>query len=124
MTEFKPPSNYLYLDLKTVAESLGDDALVSELLCLLHDRLPDDWAAFEKSLNENQISPAVGIIHSIKGTVPMFSDKQTTSLINLMEEGLRTQGLSGEVKELFLSLQLRMQRFILELGQWHATQEP
>ncbi len=124
MNAFNPPPNFRYLDLKTATENFGDDALLSELLCLLHDRLSGDWAAFEKSFNEHQITPALEIIHSIKGTVPMFADKLTTSFISLMEEKLRTKGLNDEVQELFLSLQLRMQEFIVELGQWHAAQEP
>jgi len=123
MLEIKSLPNFQYLTLDSALDNLADKDLVTDLLLLLHERLKDDWVAFNQFFYEDKLNQANGLMHSIKGIVPMFSDNDTTIQIKQLEEGLRMAGKSADVVMLHLKLDARMQALISELNQWHALFE-
>jgi HPt (histidine-containing phosphotransfer) domain-containing protein len=114
--------NYVYLCVPEAIQRVCDEELVREMLLMLNGSIENDWAKFKNHLNMHQYAPAANILHEMKGTVPIFSDKKTEEAIQQAEILLRQNEISAiEIKNSMAILHFQMTGFITELKRWAAS---
>lgn len=122
----QPKTNELvknkYLCLEDAIERVGDEELVHEMLTMLNSSIENDWAEFEKYLNANQYAQAANILHGMKGTVPIFSDKKTEEVMQKADALLRGVDNELALKKTMEELSVHIQGFIADLKQWVIKQ--
>jgi HPt (histidine-containing phosphotransfer) domain-containing protein len=111
-----------YLCLDDAIERVGDEELVHEMLTLLDSSIENDWSEFEKYLTTNQYEQAAKILHEMKGTIPIFSDKKTEEVIRKTDELLRVFDNELVLKKTVDELRVHVQGFITDLKQWVIKQ--
>lgn len=110
---------YFYLRVPEAIEKVCDEELVHEMLLMLNASIESDWAEFENHLNRHQYALAADILHGMKGTIPIFSDKKTEEAIKQTEVLLRQYEINAiELKNSVAILHFQMTGFIAELKCW------
>jgi HPt (histidine-containing phosphotransfer) domain-containing protein len=106
------------LDLASAEQKLNDPALLTELLMLLSESFPKDWAQLKAAVESDDWALAGKVAHSLKGVVPLFShDSLTQCLISF--EGMISAKESIEKRiEKFHVLSVYMNQFEAELRSW------
>jgi HPt (histidine-containing phosphotransfer) domain-containing protein len=110
---------YVYLCVPEAIQRVCDEELVHEMLLMLNGSIENDWSEFEKHLNKHEYTVAANILHGMKGTIPIFSDKKTEDAIQQTEVLLRQNEINATVvKNSVESLRFQMTGFIAELKRW------
>jgi hypothetical protein len=89
---------------------------------MLNSSIDNDWSEFEKYSSANQYTLAANILHGMKGTIPIFSDKKTEEVILKTESLLLRPTNETELKRVLLELRFQMLGFISELKVWVKMQ--
>jgi HPt (histidine-containing phosphotransfer) domain-containing protein len=113
-------SKYLYIE--GAIKRVGDEELVHEMLTMLNSSIENDWLEFEKYLNTNQYAQAANILHGMKGTIPIFSDKKTEEVMQKADALLRVVDNELALKKTMKELSVHVQGFIADLKQWAIKQ--
>lgn len=113
---------YTYLCLEEAVQRVCDEELVHEMLIMLNSSIESDWSEFEKYSNANQYTLAANILHGMKGTIPIFSDKKTEEAILKTESLLLSPTDETELKKVLLELRYQMLGFISDLKVWVKMQ--
>jgi HPt (histidine-containing phosphotransfer) domain-containing protein len=110
---------YFYLCVPEAIQRVCDEELVHEMLLMLNVSIENDWSEFENHLNKHQYALAANILHEMKGTIPIFSDKKTEEAIQQTEVLLRQNEINAiEFKNSLAILHFQMTGFIAELKCW------
>lgn len=107
-----------YLRIAEAVQRVGDEQLVQEMLIMLNVSIEKDWSDFENNLNTNQYTLAANILHGMKGTIPIFSDKKTEEFMQKTETLLRSAASELELKKTVDELRFQMLGFMSELKFW------
>lgn len=107
-----------YLRVADAIQRVGDEELVHEMLIMLNSSIEKDWSDFENNLSTNQYTLAANILHGMKGTIPIFSDKKTEEVMQKTETLLRSAANGLEPKKNVDELRFQMQGFMSELKFW------
>ena len=111
-----------YLRITDAVLRVGDEELVHEMLFMLDSSVEKDWFEFEKNFNINQYTLAANILHGMKGTIPIFSDKKTEEIMQKTETLLRSTVNELELKKTVDELSFQMLGFRTELKLWVKRQ--
>jgi HPt (histidine-containing phosphotransfer) domain-containing protein len=111
-----------YLCVADAVQRVGDDELVCEMLGMLNSSIEKDWSDFEAYLNTEQFILAANILHGMKGTVPIFSDKKTGEVMQKTESLLRDAIDGLELKSAIEELRCQTLGFMAELKLWVKQQ--
>ncbi len=109
---------HTYLCVADAIERVCDEELVHELLFMLNSSIDKDWSEFEKKFNTNQHILAADILHGMKGTIPIFSDKKMEDIMQKTELLLRTATSEIELKKVVEELRFQILGFTAELKSW------
>jgi HPt (histidine-containing phosphotransfer) domain-containing protein len=107
-----------YLCVADAIQKVCDAELVHEMLNMLDASIEGDWATFEKYINTNQYVLAANILHGMKGTVPIFSDRKTEAAMQKTESLLRNHVNGVELENTVKELSFQMMGFMAELKLW------
>ena len=107
-----------YLCVADAVQRVGDEELVHEMLIMLNSSIQKDWSDFEKYFSTNQFTLAANILHGMKGTIPIFSDKKTEEVMHTTESLLRGATKELELKKAIDELHFQMLGFTAELKLW------
>jgi HPt (histidine-containing phosphotransfer) domain-containing protein len=107
-----------YLRITDAVQRVGDEELVHEMLIMLNASIEQDWSDFEMNFSTNQCTLAANILHGMKGTIPIFSDKKTEEVIQKTESLLRIAANELELKKTVDELRFQMLGFMSELKFW------
>lgn len=107
-----------YLRVADAVQRVGDEELVHEMLIMLNASIQKDWSDFEMNFSKNQCTLAANILHGMKGTIPIFSDKKTEEVIQKTESLLRSAPNELELKKAVDVLRFQMSGFMSELKFW------
>ena len=113
---------FTYLCLEEAVQRVCDEELAHEMLIMLNSSIDNDWSEFEKYSSANQYTLAANILHGMKGTIPIFSDKKTEEVILKTESLLLRPTNETELKKVLLELRFQMLGFISELKVWVKMQ--
>ena len=111
-----------HLCIEQAIQKVCDEDLVYELLIMLNSSIEDDWSEFEKCLNTNQYKQAANILHGMKGTIPIFSNKNTETAILKTESLLLGTNNEPALEQSIIELCSQMQGFMSELKMWVKMQ--
>jgi HPt (histidine-containing phosphotransfer) domain-containing protein len=111
-----------HLCIEQAIQKVCDEDLVYELLIMLNSSIEDDWSEFEKCLNTNQYKRAANILHGMKGTIPIFSNKNTEAAILKTESLLLGTNNEPALEQSIIELYSQMQGFMSELKMWVKMQ--
>jgi HPt (histidine-containing phosphotransfer) domain-containing protein len=110
---------YFYLCVPEAIQRVCDEELVHEMLLMLNGSIENDWSEFENHLKKHEYALAANILHGMKGTIPIFSDKKTEEAIQHTEVLLRQNEINAtELKNPVEMLRFQMAGFIAELKRW------
>jgi HPt (histidine-containing phosphotransfer) domain-containing protein len=112
-----------YLCVADAIQKVCDAELVYEMLNMLDVSIGSDWATFEKYVGNNQYELAANILHGMKGTVPIFSDKKTEAVMQKTESLLRNHVGGVELENTVKELSFQMIGFMAELKLWVKWQD-
>lgn len=113
---------YRYLCLEEAVQRVCDEELVHEMLIMLNSSIDYDWSEFEKYSSANQYTLAANILHGMKGTIPIFSDKKTEEAILKTESLLLSPSDETELEKVLSELRYQMLGFISDLKVWVKMQ--
>jgi HPt (histidine-containing phosphotransfer) domain-containing protein len=116
-------ANNTYLHVEDAVQRVCDEELVHEMLMMLHASIQHDWSEVEELLKNCQYTSAANILHGMKGTIPIFSDKKTEEMMQKTEALLRTSFSESDFKNALEGLRFQMNGFISELDVWVKAQQ-
>jgi hypothetical protein len=114
-------NNYLYV--AEAVKKVCDIDLVHEMLFMLHASIQNDWSEFENFSKLRQFASAANVLHGMKGTIPIFSDRKTEEIMQKTESLLRTSSSESDIKSSTDDLRFQMQGFMYELDLWVKAQQ-
>ncbi len=91
---------HVYLRLDQARRALGDDATVFDMLELLVQTLDADLGRVVEALDQNDVATAQGILHPIKGFLPVFCSVELCDLVATVEY-LSKDSTAPEVRAAF-----------------------
>jgi HPt (histidine-containing phosphotransfer) domain-containing protein len=112
-----------YLCVADAIQRVCDEELVHEMLIMLHASIHNDWSEFEVCSKTNQYTLAANILHAMKGTIPIFSDKKTEEIMHKTEALLRVTANESDLKSAIEDLRFQMKGFMSELDLWVKMQQ-
>lgn len=116
-------AKYTYLCVADAIQRVCDEELVHEMLIMLHASIHTDWSEFEDFLKTHQYTSAANILHGMKGTIPIFSDKKTEEMMHKTEALLRVVANESDLKSAVEDLCFQMKGFMSELDLWVKMQQ-
>lgn len=111
-----------HLCIEQAIQKVCDEDLVYELLNMLNSSIEDDWSEFETCLSTSQYKQAANILHGMKGTIPIFSNKNTEEAILKTEALLLGSNNEPALEQSIIELCSQMQGFMSELKMWVKMQ--
>jgi HPt (histidine-containing phosphotransfer) domain-containing protein len=111
-----------FLCIESAIQLVCDKELAHQMLTMLNESIKNDWLAFEACLDSKQYLNAANILHGIKGTVPIFSDKKTEEVILKVELLLLRPVNESELEKALLELRFRILGFMSEVKMWVKIQ--
>lgn len=113
---------YKYLNLEEAVKRIGDADLVNEMLHMLNESMEQDWFGFEHHMSTHNYAEAGKILHTLKGTIPFFTDEETANVLNQMESLLKKTKNETDFTLQFRDLRVHVNGFMTDLKTWAGNE--
>jgi len=118
MSTTSPPApEWTYLDIARAVEQVGDVQTLRSMLPMLQELLESDLPKIPQLLASGDVRGANGLLHSLKGCMPIFCAPTLCEHLADVERLSKTGG-SVEVGEAFAGLRPKLSQLQIEVARY------
>jgi HPt (histidine-containing phosphotransfer) domain-containing protein len=114
MTPTSPNAGPIYLDTDLALSQIGDVEAMNGMLVMLRDTLEQDIPIIDGFLRAGDVANANGLLHSLKGFVPIFSGPELCAHVVLVE-GMSKDSHSTTAAPAYLALKPKLEQLLAEV---------
>jgi HPt (histidine-containing phosphotransfer) domain-containing protein len=116
-TTLPPAPSWTYLDIARAVEQVGDVQTLRSMLPMLQELLERDLPKIAQFLTAGDVRGANGLLHSLKGCMPIFCAPPLCEHLADVERLSKTGG-SVEVGEAFSGLSPKLNQLQVEVARY------
>ena len=110
-----------YLDTALALAQIGDTDAVRNILTMVEESLQRDIPQIAQWLQEGDVSAANGLLHPLKGFLPIFCHEALCAHVGRVE-ALSKTGSSAVVGEAYAALQPQLEQLLAEVSTYLKAQ--
>ncbi len=114
MTTPLPNASVRYLDTQLALSQIGDEEAMNGMLVMLQDTLATDIPLIDGYLRQGDVVRANGLLHSLKGFIPIFSPPDLCAHV-VRVEALSKDSQSTTVAPAFVELKPQLEQLLAEV---------